>query len=211
MIKASPRFQFDRQKFKEVILYVCSCCRSEDLGAVKLHKVLYFSDMLHFAAQGTPITGSTYRKRPFGPTSDDLLPALRELERAGDLKTERMAYYGYWKTSFVPLRLPEVARLNEHERGLLDEVIEFVCRNNTAKTISDFSHNRAWERAEFGAELPYNSAFYLIPTQVSEEAKEWASSEVRRLETQGSDNNTLGRRSFADFRSRLHQTRGDVS
>jgi hypothetical protein len=38
--------QFDRAKLKTVILYACSKCDAEQMGAVKLHKVLYFADML---------------------------------------------------------------------------------------------------------------------------------------------------------------------
>ena len=57
--------QFDRAKLKTVILYVCSRCEPAQLGAVKLHKVLYFTDMLHYAHAGTAVTGATYRERPF--------------------------------------------------------------------------------------------------------------------------------------------------
>ncbi|MGH6874164.1 MAG: type II toxin-antitoxin system antitoxin SocA domain-containing protein, partial [Aestuariivirgaceae bacterium] len=65
--------QFDREKYKAVILYTCVRCEAHQLGSVKLHKVLYYADMLHYAHVGAPMTGSTYRKRPHGPTSDELL------------------------------------------------------------------------------------------------------------------------------------------
>lgn len=35
--------QFSRQKFKDVIHYVVANTRPDELGRVKLHKVLYFT------------------------------------------------------------------------------------------------------------------------------------------------------------------------
>ena len=71
--------QFDLAKLKDVILYACSRCEPSRLGAVKLHKILYFSDMIYYANVGAPLTGATYRKRPMGPTCDQLLATLNEL------------------------------------------------------------------------------------------------------------------------------------
>src|SRR5690242_6938392 len=125
--------QFDRAKLKAVILYTCSKCDSSQLGAVKLHKVLYFADMLHYAHVGAPITGATYRKRSFGPTCDQLLSTVSDLVRDRQLEMKEVEYFGFWKKEYVPLVAPETERLSQTERSLLDEVIEFVCRNNTAK------------------------------------------------------------------------------
>jgi len=200
--------QFDRVKLKTVILYTCVKCNSSDLGAVKLHKVLYFADMLHYAHVGTPITGATYRKRALGPTCDQLLSTLRDLDKTGEIEVRDADYFGFRKKEYVPLRGPEIERLSKSERALLDEVIEFVCRSNTAKTISDYSHNRAWEMAEYGDVLPYHSVFHLFPGQVSQEAMDWATSELDQLEAEGSPIEPMGGTSLGDFRSRLLEARG---
>jgi Protein of unknown function (DUF4065) len=199
--------QFDRAKLKAVILYTCAKCAASQLGAVKLHKVLYFSDMLHYAHVGAPITGATYRKRALGPTCDQLLSTIRDLDRERALDVREVDYFGFRKKEYVALRPPDIERLSESERSLLDEIIEFVCRNNTAKTISDYSHNRAWDMAEFGDVLPYHSVFHLFPTQVSQEALDWASGEVRKIEAEGPRREALGGTSFRDFRSRVLETR----
>src|ERR1700685_3085943 len=142
--------QFDRAKLKAVILYACANCETSQMGAVKLHKVLYFADMLHYAWAGVPITGATYRKRPLGPTCDQLLQTLTTMAREGCMEIRESEYFGYRKKEFIPQREAELILFNRGELSILDEVIEFVCRNNTAKTISDFSHNKAWELARFG-------------------------------------------------------------
>lgn len=199
--------QFDRAKLKAVILYTCQKCESAQLGAVKLNKVLYFGDMLHYAHVGTSITGSIYRKRPFGPTNDQLLVTLAELKRQGAIDIRNVDYFGYIKKEYIAVESPEIDRLSKIERELLDDVIEFVCLNNSAKTISEYSHNRAWEIAEFGEVLPYNSVFSIFPTQVSPEALEWAKAEVDALEAEGSLKDTVGGVTFADFRNRVLEAR----
>lgn len=202
-VKRGDSMQFDRAKLKTAILYTCAKCEPSQLGAVKLHKVLYYADMLHYAHMGTPLTGATYRKRPHGPTCDNLLPTLRELARAGAIEIREVDYFGYRKKEYVALQCPEIERLSAAETALLNDVIGFVCFANTAKTISEYSHNRAWELAEFGEVLPYNSVFHLFPTQVSLEALEWASAEADQIEAERSQGNALGDVDYAVFRRRF--------
>src|ERR1700730_9194519 len=95
------KFQFNRVKFADLVLYICAMCEPDRRGAVKLHKVLYFTDMIWFAGTGSPLTGSTYRKRPYGPTSDELLTILRQLSENGRIRIEEMNYFGYRKKVYV--------------------------------------------------------------------------------------------------------------
>lgn len=198
--------QFDREKLKALVLYACSKCDPSHLGAVKLHKVLYFSDMLAFANTGTPITGATYRKRPHGPTCDALLGVLRDMQSDGQIHIETENYFGFEKRVFRPRVPVDAQRFSADELALVDDVIEFVCRNNSARTISEFSHNRAWEMAEPGEELPYLTAFYLLPSQVSQEALDWAESEAPKVAAERSDTNPLEFETLAAFRSRVRAT-----
>ncbi|RSY88025.1 DUF4065 domain-containing protein [Sphingomonas koreensis] len=180
--------QFDRSKLEAVILRTCNACPAEKLGAVKLHKVLYFLDMLHYAQEGVPVTGATYRKRPFGPTCAQLLPALRDMEKERLLDIREVEYYGLRKKEYVPRETEKAGVLNDNEVALLDEVIEFVCERNTAKTISDYSHQLPWEMVEFGAVIPYETALMLYPVQVSPEAFEAAEDGAKEVEAVRSSN-----------------------
>lgn len=195
--------QLDRAKLKALILRACTQCDPSRLGAVKLHKILYYADMLHFAEAGAPITGATYRKRPHGPTCDELLSTLRELEQSGGLEIREIDYFGYLKKEFIARVEPELNRFSKRELALIDDVIDFVCNQNTAKTISELSHSRAWDMAEFGEILPYTSVFFLFPAQASPEALEWAEEEAKRLETPGSNKDAVGFVDFGTFRSRI--------
>jgi hypothetical protein len=211
MGRAAPSVQFDRNKFREAVLLICALCEPGRLGAVKLHKVLYFADMLWYVLTGHPLTGATYRKRPYGPTADQLLSALRQLERDGALQVRDSNYYGFRKIEYIPLQGPNLTIFNEREISLIRDMADFVANHNTAKTISDLSHNHAWELAEFGEELPYYTALALFPAEPSEEAITWAASMVGQIETERPKRSSLDYETFGDFRSRVLSAREDAS
>jgi hypothetical protein len=197
--------QFDRTKLRAVILYTCSKCDSPQLGAVKLNKVLYFLDMLHYAWVGSPVTGATYRKRSHGPASDQILHTLKEMSVDGSLEINEVDYFGYKKKEYVPQVAPDMQRLGVDEKKLLDEVIDFVCFNNTAKTISDYSHQRPWEMAESGEIIPYHTAFLLLPSEVSSEALDWAEAEAKRIADSTARPEQVVYKDVAVFRRRLRE------
>jgi hypothetical protein len=195
--------QFDRAKLKAAILYTCGASDPDKLGAVKLHKVLYFLDMIHFAQTGSPVTGATYRKRPFGPTCVPLLPILREMADAEQIEIRDVDFYGLRKKEYHALARPEGGLLNEPEVALLDEVIEFVCNQNSAKSISDYSHKLPWEMAEFGEEIPYHTSLLLFPVEVTPEAFEAAEEGLEEVAQARFEGDTVGFPVFADFRGRV--------
>lgn len=195
--------QFDRSKFKEAIIYIAGKCDSDRLGAVKLNKVLYFADMLNYASTGDALTWAQYKKRPMGPTSDFVPRALRELSEAGRLEIREVDYFGYAKKQYLPTSSPDLSRFHSDEIKLLDEVIDFVCNQNTATTISEFSHNAAWDAVDFGEPISYNSVFHIFGNVVSEEALDWADSQATAIENTESKNGPLVTTDFGAFRSRV--------
>lgn len=194
------QFQFDRDKMRAVVLHVCHSCDASDVGAVKLHKVLYFFDMLHYAQQGRPVTGATYRKRPMGPTSDQLLFVLRDMERMGELKSSKVDYFGYIKHEYEAVVPDRSSIFSEAELGLLDDIIDFVCRKNSAKTISDYSHKLPWEMADNGGIIPYRSAMLLFPQEPSPEALDLVGREITAIEAERSKTDAMDLPLLSTFR-----------
>ena len=70
---------------------------------------------------------------------------------------------------------PDPGRLAPEEVALLDEVADFVCNRNSARMISEFSHQRPWELAEFGEVIGYETALLLFPSEPSMAAFEYCS------------------------------------
>jgi len=165
--------QFDREKFKEAILFLASHCPPEELGNVKLHKMLYFADMITFLEEGRPLTGVDYLKQKFGPTARHLTSAVDELAREGRLTVRESEYHGFFKKDYVAARPFKPLRLTEGEVALLQDVADFV-RGKTARQISEISHNAAWEAAELGEVIPYFSALQLVPVEITDADRAWA-------------------------------------
>lgn len=178
--------QFDREKFKDVIHYIVDYVAAhhgtEALGNTKLHKALYYSDMLRYLDTGSPLTGAEYQRQKFGPTARHLTWALNELESERRVLVTKRNYYGYRKSEYQSLQKPSLARLSEDEITLIGDMIAFVCAK-TAAEISDFSHDEAWSSVRMGELIPYYAALLMIPTQgVSDEDVERAADEAVRIE-----------------------------
>jgi hypothetical protein len=198
--------QFDREKFKDVVHYIVEHTRPDELGRVKLHKTLYFADMMWFIAKGVALTGAEYRKQPMGPCASHLSWALNALETEGRIEQSREWYFGYEKHRFASLKPAPLDRLDREALVLLGDTIDFVCRNNTAQTISELSHTRAWESIDMGEVMPYHSAINILPNEIDADTVAWAAEEAAKIAAARSRETPLQRRGYREFREGL---RGD--
>jgi len=169
---------FDREKFKAAVHYLCHNA-GNDFGRIKLHKALYFADMLHFIGTARPLTGVDYVKQQFGPTARHLKWSLDELAREDKLSVVREDYFGLGKDRFHSLREPATNLLSEKERWLLDETLRFIA-NFGATGISELSHNDAWHAFQIGDVIPYETAYWLVPTEVTDDDMAWAETQMRK-------------------------------
>ena len=195
------------QKLKSAVLHVVGRVPAADLGAVKLHKVLYYFDMFFYVEHGRSVTGSVYRKRPFGPTNDRLLRVIDELVQDGSLEVSDVNYFGYKKKEFRSTRSGQTNALSSDEVAYLNDVTDFVCKEHSAKTISDMSHSLAWELAKSGEVIPYHSVFHIFPSEPTKDTIGWADAEARTVADSGQNRDTVDFVSYASFRSRLHPAR----
>lgn len=198
---------YNREKLAAAILYVIRSARPDRLGAVKLHKVLYYADMLAYLESGRPITGAAYRKRPFGPACDAVPGILEQLKRDNRIAIEVVNYHGFEKKQFTSLDSAKTNLLDGSETGLLDEMIDFVCNNNSARTISEFSHDLVWQMVEFGEVIPYHNAINLIPTLPTSDDLGWAEREIEHVEGAAAGSGKMEGIDPATFRSRVAELR----
>lgn len=170
------------EKFKSLVHYICwKCADPTKLGAVKLNKVLWRTDFKAYLELGEPVTGATYVKRQFGPVPSAILPALRELEEEGQLSIRSVEYFDTQKREFFALTRPNLAPFTADEISLADEAIEYVTEKHTARSISEESHDRIWELARIGEEIPYFTVFSK-PAEITEDDIEWAKTKIAELQ-----------------------------
>lgn len=171
-INFDEQVQFDRSKFMDVVHYVCAKVPVAELGRVRLHKILYFVDMLHFTATHRPLTGVEYRKQPFGPAARHLVWALQELREKGVLEVKRRDYFGFPKDDFIALQPFDSSRLSTRELQLIDDVVDFVS-GKSIREFSELSPYDAWEAVAMGERIPYFTAFNLYPVEITDEDVAW--------------------------------------
>jgi hypothetical protein len=145
-------------KFKAMIHYICDRCGDPArLGAIKLNKVAWFSDVIAFLELGSDITGERYVKQKFGPVPKSILPTLRQLVTEGAMRIDEVEYFGHWKKQFVVLQPYNGSLLSDEERGVVDKVMEFVCDGHTATSISEATHDAIWKIADIGEQIPVSA------------------------------------------------------
>jgi hypothetical protein len=151
----------DRDKFKALVHYVCaSRSNSPDtLGAVKLNKILWLADLSAFYETGKPITTSRYIKQEFGPVPARIMPVLRELEAERVLTIRESPYFGKRKKEYVVHQPASSDFLSATELSIVNETIDHVCDDHTAKSVSEASHDHVWKAAEDGEEIPLYTVF----------------------------------------------------
>jgi hypothetical protein len=175
---------FRKKKFRTLVHYVCDKCSEQPskLGATKLHKVAWHADMIAYLQTGETITGETYVKRQFGPTAKHMLPTLDDLEKAGAIAVRDVDYFGYDKTEYVSLKKPDIGDFSAQEIDIVNDMIRYVCDENSAASISAKTHDRIWELAEIGEEIPFGTAFAGNPGEVTADSLKWATREIERLD-----------------------------
>lgn len=164
----------DQAKFTELVHYICHKSDHEKLGAVKLNKILWFSDVLNFLGWGVSITGSAYIKRQRGPVPSNILYTLEQLKSEGVLDITEKPVYGFTKREYVSLKEPNIDIFKPHEISLIDEVIDTITCGHTATSISELTHDDIWEMAEIGEIIPYETIMVANLGEIDENDIAWA-------------------------------------
>jgi hypothetical protein len=174
--------QFDRSKFKALIHYICDKCAEDPskLGKVKLNKVPWHVDMAAYKNRGRPVTGEIYRKGQFGPVADHLLETVDELAREGAIAIRGVEYYGHEKFEYLSLKRPDISMFDREEIDLINEMIRYVCDENSAASISAKTHDHIWALAQLGDTIPYQTVFARAGELTPDDMK-WARAEAKRL------------------------------
>ena len=151
-------------KFKNVLLYILERCAGKpNVGETVIYKLLYFSDFNYYEKYEEHLTGSQYRKLPYGPVPQKLDSIIRQMIENGDLQRIKAEYHGYPQTRYIPLKKANLTRINGAEKEVIDQVIDRFS-DWSAATISDYSHkDMPWKASQEGEVIDYELAFYREP------------------------------------------------
>lgn len=159
-------------KFHELMLYVAQRSEKDDnFGAVKLNKILFYSDFLAYVKLGKSITGENYRRLPKGPA-----PVRLVKEREVLVKTKRAARkyvdrHGRTQDRLLALCEPDMSDFSGEEVAVVAQVLD-SCSKFNGEDISDLSHNfHGWLEAKDGEVIPYETAL-VSSRKATEEEKQ---------------------------------------
>jgi len=155
--------QKNLDKFKEVLLYVLSKVGSKpNVGESVIYKLLYFIDFNYYEKHEEQLIGATYIRNNYGPTPKEFIKIVEDME-GKDLVKVQDNYFQYPQTKYLPLRKPDLSKINTREQKVIDDVINSLSDMN-AKQISEYSHNDVpWQTTEEGEVIDYESVFYRTP------------------------------------------------
>lgn len=155
---------FNKEKFKSVLLYILErCAGKQNVGETVLYKLLYFSDMDYYEKYEEHLTGSQYRKLPFGPVPQKLESILNKMMEEGELHRIKIEYHGYPQTRYLPFQKPDLTKISAAEKEVIDQVIDRFSDWSATK-ISEYSHNdKPWRATEENEVIDYELVFYRRP------------------------------------------------
>jgi hypothetical protein len=167
--------RLDWHKFKALVHYICDKAADPSvLGSVKLNKVLWYSDSIHYMLWGASITGETFIKRQHGPVPRHIVRAVHELVSEGKIARGRVDHFGFVKNEYVAIKDADVSMFTAAQIKLVDAAFEHVCLNHTARSISEETHGTIWEIATMGEEIPLSTVFASDVGEIDETDMEWA-------------------------------------
>lgn len=160
---------------------VWKCEDPTKLGATKLNKNLWFSDIYHYVSTGKPITEATYRKLQHGPVPKDILMVKEKLVNEGKITISNGIHFSKPQERLVALTRPDFSQFSPEQISMVDEIISTICDGNTAVSISEQTHNKFWwDKLPLGAEIPLYAAF-AEPGDITLEQMQWANGQLQRL------------------------------
>ena len=167
-------------KLDNAIHFIISRCQPNELGAVKLNKILWYADVYQFEKCGKTITSDEYVKQQFGPVPKHVLVSIRELERTHKIATRELEYFGKRKREFWAIQEPDLTEFSAGEIAIIDQTIEWIKNEHTAQSISDHSRDLVWESAEIGEVIPIGAAIANRAGEITEEDVKWAFEELAK-------------------------------
>ena len=132
-------------------------------SAIKLEKLVYYTDIAHYIREGDPVTGATYLHYPDGPASHEFWDTIYALAGENKVKiyNEYYVHNSVIRVDFVGFDYESLVSLDlsKNCRNLCREVVsEFWTCNQ--KQICDISKEEfGFKGTENYEEIPYNNAY----------------------------------------------------
>jgi hypothetical protein len=170
------------EKFKAMLHFIIDeCGDAARLGAVRLNKICWYSDVFSYKQTGQPITQERYIKRQMGPVPADVLSAIRELQAEGAIAVSERDFVTYRRRDFMAIKPVDASLLSDFEQQAIRAVMNAICNGHSASSISELTHDQIWDAAALGEEIPLFATLAALPDEIDADMIEWANERVARV------------------------------
>ena len=167
----------DREKFQEIVLYICNEYGTDDLTQMKLWKILFFCEADYVERHGERLTKVPFIKNTYGPTPDFTLTQqlIDDLVKKGDIFLRDNKNISTNNKVFQCTKQPNLDKLSARDL----ESIQKTCEKYfllTASQLSSLSHqDPVYLAAEPKSKLDFSFVRY---RSEEEEERKLATKEV---------------------------------
>ena len=163
------------KKLEDLVHYIISLDTEGKLGAIKLNKILWYSDIRYYIRHKRTISGvDSYIKQERGPVLQGLPPILSSLEQKGKIQIDYKYHLTVHRQTLYKSLQDCTIKLKQDEREALRYVFSEICNNHTAASISESTHNIIWDVAKIGEKMPVYTILASIPGIITDKDTEWA-------------------------------------
>lgn len=158
-----------------MILYLADRSKDDPLfGAVKLAKLMFFSDFIAFREIGQSISGLEYRKLPQGPVPTAAKSVMAQLQKKGSIHIEERKVGRTVQSRVVSDVRPTQDFFEPGEVDVMDKVLTAL-RPRNASEVSNLSHHFiGWQTACDNEVIPYSVSFISKDQTLSAKERDFA-------------------------------------
>lgn len=150
----------DSDKFAEALIYIAEKSEEDSrFGAIKLNKILYYSDFYAYRKLGKSITGVEYQHLEEGPAPRPLLPVRDALVANGSIEMEYRQYYTGVQQRIVAKRPPHLDDFSTDEIKIINEVIDELRPLNALEVTIKSHQEYGWKLTQEGETIPLRTAW----------------------------------------------------
>lgn len=156
----------NKDKFKQIYMYVLSLFKQNGVPKTKLAKLLYLIDFRHFYENLESMSGILYKHQQYGPVPDIFHELTDELFENGDIKIEFLTEGAQMISPLSNIYKDEYNLLSKKEIKEIEEVCN-AWKNKSTKEIVNYTHHqKPWMASRDNEIIPYSLILQEDPNNV---------------------------------------------
>lgn len=163
---------------KELAHYIIFRREPAEVGRTKLAKILWAADIMMYRRHGRSVSGADgFVKLQHGPVPIGFFEVIDSLLAEGKIVARDTPTPVAYRKEYLWLVEPDVSNFSGEEIAIIEEAADYICKNHTATSISNASHDALWDETAAGGHIDLRAAA-TIPGEITPEILAWAEADA---------------------------------